>query len=250
MSTKDPAENSIEYVTTFGDSSDFLNGEISAAATESNGSDSETSPSAAAQEAPRPIFNISEAAAILGKSVRALERSLLGRWGNKLPEGWAAKKVRTEKGEEWRLTPPAGFRLRGGSYTPQDTQSSFEMPDLTEFLRGTAESSGKRSLARSEHNYDQPTIVIDRSEEVEHLLRELLSTQKTLSEERRLHMEDLRIISQMQGSMRLLESSASESARAKSDLELTRKELEELKREYNLVLNMPWWKRIFGFNRS
>lgn len=250
MSTKDPAENSIEYVTTFGDRTDFLDGENSTATSELGGVDSEANSSATAQEAPRPIFSISEAAAILGKSVRALERSLLGRWGNKLPEGWVAKKVRTERGEEWRLTPPAGFRLRSGGYTPQDAQSNFEMPDLSEFLRGTTENAAKRSLARSEHNYEQPTIVIDRSEEVEHLLRELLSTQKTLSEERRLHMEDLRIISQMQGSMRLLESSASESARAKSDLELTRKELEELKREYNLVLNMPWWKRIFGFNRS
>lgn len=246
MSTMEPAENNIESVTTFGGTQDFLNEARTSASAEINAQDS-----ASAHDAEPLVLSISQAASILGKSIRALERSLLGRWGNKLPEGWSAKKVRTEKGEEWRITPPAGFRLKSGAYAPQENQSNFEMPDLGEFLRSNlSDSNSKRYPSRIDHGFDQPTIVIDRSEEVEHLLRELLSTQKTLSEERRLHMEDLRIMTQLQGSMRLLETNANENARAKSDLELTRKELEELKREYNLVLNMPWWKRIFGFVRS
>lgn len=246
MSTMEPAENNIESVTTFGGNQDFLNEARISGSAEISAQDT-----ASAHDAEPLVLSISQAASILGKSIRALERSLLGRWGNKLPEGWSAKKVRTEKGEEWRITPPAGFRLKSGAYMPQENQGNFEMPDLGEFLRSNlSDSNSKRYPSRIDHGFDQPTIVIDRSEEVEHLLRELLSTQKTLSEERRLHMEDLRIMTQLQGSMRLLETNANENARAKSDLELTRKELEELKREYNLVLNMPWWKRIFGFGRS
>lgn len=196
-------------------------------------------------DVPRPALTLAQAAAVLGKSMRSLERSLTGRWGNKLPEGWSAKKRKTEKGEEWTLIPPPGFRIRQGN-APEN---------MTRMVEVTAEPPGtsrllmppKRTPWRAEnHRLDYPTIVIDRSEEVENLLRELVSVQKSLSEERRLHMEDMRIISQMQGSLRLLETNASESSRIKAELESTKKELEELKRDYNYVVNLPWWKRLLA----
>lgn len=204
---------------------------------------------------PRPLLTIQQAAVLLGKSVRALERSLLGRWGNKLPEGWSARKVKTESGDDWRIVPPPGFRLRS-------QQSAAGQLHETASERGQAYSANeeqslnsayfmpaRKNYYRSEHSFEQPTIVIDRSEEVEHLLRELLSTQKALSEERRLHMEDLRIVAQLQGSMRLLETNAAENSRTKTELETARQQLEELKQEYNEVLRMPWWKRLFSFRR-
>lgn len=205
-------------------------------------------------EIPRPLLTMQQAAAFLGKSVRALERSLMGRWGNKLPEGWSAKKVKTDKGEEWRIVPPPGFRVRSHGQA-QSEQLNTQVAEQLQ-MRHPSEFSmeytmpQRRNGYRQEHSIDQPTIVIDRSEEVEHLLRDLLVTQKALSEERRLHMEDLRIVAQLQGSMRLLESSASESSRAKSDLEITKRELEALKQEYNQMLSLPWWKRLLGFRRG
>ncbi|MBX9690028.1 MAG: hypothetical protein K2X27_25175 [Candidatus Obscuribacterales bacterium] len=199
---------------------------------------------------PRPLLTMQQAAAFLGKSVRALERSLMGRWGNKLPDGWSAKKIETANGQEWRILPPPGFRVRSRT-SSESVQEHFEDKLETNFdYFSEAVPNNKRQLYRPEHSIDQPTIVIDRSQEVENLLRELLVTQKALSEERRLHMEDLRIVAQLQGSMRLLESSANENSRTKSELTQTQKELDDLKREYNLVLNLPWWKRLFGFKRS
>jgi hypothetical protein len=198
-------------------------------------------------EPPR-MLTMQEAAAFLGKSVRAIERSLLGRWGNKLPDGWSARKIRTERGEEWRIIPPPGFRPGSGVKFASESFEASASLNQTDWLQDL--SAVKKAIYRSEqHSSEQPTIVIDRSEEVERLLRELLSTQKALSEERRLHMEDLRIVAQLQGSMRLLESSAHENSRAKSELESTRKELESLKEEYNQFLRQPWWKRLFGIGR-
>lgn len=200
---------------------------------------------------PRPLLTIQQAAAFLGKSVRALERSLMGRWGNKLPEGWNAKKIRTDNGEEWRIMPPPGFRIRS-HHTGESSGSSSTEAENTRIYSSHQESGlpAGRRMYLSEHSLEQPTIVIDRSEEVENLLRELLSTQKALSEERRLHMEDLRIVAQLQGSMRLLETNAAENSRARQDLADTRRELEGLKQEYNQLLNLPWWKRLFAFKRS
>ena len=43
------------------------------------------------EELARPALTIKEASSLLGRSVRALERSILGRWGNNLPDGWIAK---------------------------------------------------------------------------------------------------------------------------------------------------------------
>ena len=196
-------------------------------------------------EAPRPGLTLAQAASILGKSMRSLERSLTGRWGNKLPEGWTARKTRTDKGEEWRITPPPGFRIRQTNAPDNMTRMAevFAEPPGTERKRATP----RRLPWRPEnHSLDHPTIVIDRSDEVENLLRELLTVQKSLSEERRLHMEDMRIMAQLQGAMRLLETNASESQRLKNELENTKKELEDLKRDYNNVVNLPWWKRLFA----
>ena len=47
-------------------------------------------------EIPRPALTIDEASSILGKSIRALERSIAGKWGNKLPEGWHARKMKID----------------------------------------------------------------------------------------------------------------------------------------------------------
>lgn len=200
-------------------------------------------------EIPHPLLTIQQAAAILGKSVRALERSLMGRWGNKLPEGWSARKIQTEGGEEWRIIPPPGFRVRS-SYVESSPSSSFEKESRFYTRQHENVPQTNRRMYLPEHSLDQPTIVIDRSEEVENLLRELLSTQKSLSEERRLHMEDLRIVAQLQGSMRLLETNAAENARTKEDLREAKRQLDELKQEYNQLLNLPWWKRLFSFKRS
>ena len=193
----------------------------------------------------RPQLTMEQAAALLGKSVRALERSLAGRWGNKLPEGWNARKVKTESGEEWRIIPPAGFKIKS---TRQETEKAIQ--EILSFDPAKTTASSFEILdfnPNSKRGAETPTIVIDRSEDVELLLRELLSVQKSLSEERRLHMEDLRMMTQLQSSMRLIESTAAENATAKSDLEATKQELESLKRDYDRLSNLPWWKRIFAF---
>ncbi len=195
-------------------------------------------------EVPRTL-TIAQAAAALGKSMRSLERSLTGRWGNRLPDGWSARKIRTEKGDEWVIIPPEGFRLPQITAPENMTRMleiSVEPPGATRML-----AAPKRLPWRAQnHRLDQPTIIIDRTEEVEQLLRELVSTQKALSEEQRLHMEDMRLMAQLQGSLRLLETGGSESARIKSELAATQKELEELKRDYNYVVNIPWWKRLWS----
>lgn len=207
-------------------------------------------------EVPRPFLTLKQAAQILGKSVRALERSISGRWGNRLPDGWQARKLQTSSGDEWRVIPPPGFRVRqvAAAGTISDTGA---VSDQTEGEKSpwTYTSSFESSLRRKlpwrsgAHNFEQPTIVIDRSDEVEHLLRELCATQKALSEERRLHLEDMRMIAQLQGSMRLLESNAQENRRVKDELAQAKQELEQLKQNYNQLLSMSWWQRLFGFNR-
>ena len=63
-------------------------------------------------DVPRPALTIEEAAGILGKSVPAIERSIAGKWGNKLPEGWKARKMKLDGEVEWRILPPPGFRIR------------------------------------------------------------------------------------------------------------------------------------------
>lgn len=190
-------------------------------------------------EIPRPTLTLREAAAILGKSLRSLERSILGKWGNKLPAGWSARKVETESGQEWRIVPPAGFRLRHIFQDGSDDEQLDKQSEKKDF-------EGKRRLPRHVgSSIESPAIVIDRTDEVENLLRELLQVQRQLSEERRLRMEDLRLITQMQGSMRLLETNANETGRLKEELVLVKNEFQALKVDYLAVVNAPWWKRLF-----
>lgn len=203
-------------------------------------------------EVPRPFLTLQQAAAILGKSIRTIERSLSGRWGAKLPDGWLARKLRTERGEEWRILPPPGFRVKmtsppaisddggedGGS-TTYDTNKTE--PFVTENFEPAV-----RPKQRPRHTVEQPAIVIDRSEEVEHLLRELVVTQKALSEERRIHLEDLRTIHQLQSSMRLLEVSSNEQARVKQELDAAKAELIEWKQKFEAEANKSWWRRMLG----
>lgn len=185
---------------------------------------------------PRPFLTLEQAAAFLGKSIRAIERAILGKWGNKLPQGWSAKKIPTGRGLEWRIIPPPGFRLRQpGAGSQKDSGGTASS---AEALAGERKQGWLQSV-------DHPSIIIDRSEEVEYLLRELVMSQKQVSEERRLRMEDLRLITQMQTSMRLLEVRASETSQLKSELSVAQQELRSLKEQYLELLNMPWWKRLF-----
>lgn len=211
-------------------------------------------------DVPRPFLTLKQAGQVLGKSIRALERSISGRWGNKLPDGWQARKLQTSTGDEWRIIPPPGFRVRQVAATGttfDTTQTGDSAPNTgwegyqdgsQRIYNSSFESTTRRKLPwrASQNSFDQPTIVIDRSDEVEHLLRELCTTQKALSEERRLHLEDMRMIAQLQGSMRLLETNANENRRVKDELEKAKQELQELKDNYNRLLSLSWWQRLFG----
>jgi hypothetical protein len=231
-------------------------------------------------EVPRPALSIEEAATILGKSVRSLERSILGKWGNKLPEGWKARRMRIDGVDEWRIIPPPGFRVRhtsmsssqsrgvstdqqptseprraaGGqerreraSSSSSSSSSSLGFGFSLEKLIASAGQKAKNELVRAaEFALDEhPTIVIDRSDDVERLLRELNDTQKELAEQRKMHLQDLRLLAELQGSMRLLEMNASQTNTLKEELELAALALREHKRQYQEFLNLPWWKRLF-----
>ncbi|MBX3137478.1 hypothetical protein KF707_14745 [Candidatus Obscuribacterales bacterium] len=236
-------------------------------------------------DVPRPALTIDEAATILGKSIRAIERGISGKWGNRLPEGWKARKMKIDGQDEWRIIPPPSFRIRHSkSGTPRTevmTEKTIEKPapapaqptassrpassDEPLGLRETAENllgfsfnsliqtAGKKAkteLARAaeyamESNMEHPTIVIDRSDEVERLLRQLSEVQKELSDERREHLEDLRLLAEMQGSMRMLELKSSQTASLKDELVEVTRTLQEHRRQYQEFLALPWWKRLF-----
>ena len=301
-------------------------------------------------ETPRPWLSIDEAASVLGRSSRAVERSILGRWGNRLPEGWTARKVKIDGVDldQWRVIPPQGFRLKSNRKTAtlnaeieseddkqtdaQDqesptasvqqakTETSLKAsgeseekadgtdpgPDLKNPKQGEATggteshstaspAKGKAShkpkeeeemshkttrdesftfgplerlfqsasrIAQKElasfvnsgrkerHEIYKPdmeatTIVIDRSDEVEKLLRELADCQRELAQERRARMEDMRLINEMQSSMRLLEVNARETRQIKEDLIDAQTALLEHRKQYQEFLKLPWWKRLF-----
>ncbi|MBS1988945.1 MAG: hypothetical protein JSS83_00430 [Cyanobacteria bacterium SZAS LIN-3] len=282
-------------------------------------------------EVPRPWLTIEEAASMLGRSVRGVERSIVGRWGNKLPEGWQARRVRMDGKDEWRIVPPPGFRVKHskkldpaakealarfqqeqskrdlieakeralqealeeayaksplGTEFSDDSKTTFNAdPDQSEYdynnedrdvTSKTAEAQSGFSLEKLFQSASQlaqkelaslglnvknqlmvdsqnhaagldveHTIVIDRSDEVEKLLRELANVQKELAEERRLHMEDMRLMSQMQNNMRLLEMNATQTSELKEDLQMAQKLLAEHKKQYQAYLALPWWKKIF-----
>ncbi|SRR5579883_1029641 len=243
-------------------------------------------------DVPRPALTINEAASILGRSVRAVERSITGKWGNRLPEGWKARKMKIDGQDEWRIIPPPSFRIRhsnkvrtpgtqimtnsnvlkeGNGWQAEKTdhsgnlareeESSLEskVKDVAESLLGFSlnnliQSAGKKAktelvkaaeYALDNNMMEHPTIVIDRSDEVERLLRQLSDAQKELAEERRLHMEDLRMLADMQSSFRLLEMKSSQTSVLKEELAMATQALKEHKKQYQEFLSLPWWKRIF-----
>jgi len=256
-------------------------------------------------EVPRPWLSIHEAAMMLGRSVRGVERSIIGRWGNKLPEGWQARRVRIDGVDEWRIVPPPGFRVKHSKKLDPATRAALEeaynsspgvedtdyqdedsvrtnydysdedQEDKTVATKTEEEQSGfsfekllqsasqlaQKELASIGLNVKnqlmvdsqshaagldvEHTIVIDRSDEVEKLLRELANVHKDLAEERRQHMEDMRLMSQMQNNMRLLEVNATQTSELKEDLQMAQKLLSEHKKQYQAYLALPWWKKIF-----
>ncbi len=293
-------------------------------------------------ETPRPWLTIAEAASMLGRSPKAVERSIAGRWGNHLPEGWTARKVRIDGSSEWRVIPPAGFRIKHtrkaavnteetqvskepgqakdfeqtedfasedlaqeesgpeelaeklNQQTIQDeikadlqselnslkkekedlemaqktTNSSFNFgfdslekivqsaaqmaqKELASFLGSSSPTNNRERTSRAANlpavirESEPTTIVIDRSDEVEKLLRELADVQKELAAERKAHLEDMRLINEMQNSMRLLEDNARETRELKEDLVLAQTTLIAHKKQYQEFLELPWWKRLF-----
>lgn len=229
-------------------------------------------------EVPRPALTIEEAAGILGKSVRAIERSISGRWGNRLPEGWKARKMKLDGQVEWRILPPPGFRIRRSTTNllKPRTQETDMSPGQTETQSAKSETSAQESGSKStldfgfslekllsagkkagnelvkvaenamENSFEQhPTIVIDRASDVEKLLRELADTQKELATERLMHLEDLRQMHEMASSMRLLEMRGTQTQILKEELEDARKALKAHKEQYEAYLALPWWKKMF-----
>lgn len=294
-------------------------------------------------EVPRPWLTVEQAASMLGRSTRGVERSILGRWGNHLPEGWSARRVRIDGVDEWRIIPPPGFRIkhsrretsrRDGTSTNTSTNtntsantdknssvgrsthastgdsniedveaspitsstepsssakqtetnktasksqekkmaatpnSAVESPssvsepfsfekffqsagkmaqkELASFgltVRPTSERTDKHGIVDAD--IEHATIVIDRSDEVEKLLRELANTQKELAEQRRMHLDDLRLMQEMQRSMLLLEVNAKETGELKQDLTYAQQALKEHRSQYQAFLALPWYKRLF-----
>ncbi|MBI5174911.1 MAG: hypothetical protein HY986_18635 [Candidatus Melainabacteria bacterium] len=299
-------------------------------------------------ETPRPWLSIDEAASVLGRSSRAVERSILGRWGNRLPEGWSARLVKIDGADQdqWRVIPPPGFRLKANrktatvtteieseaskateeqeaqaqtdsvlqtkvetntkegddcqegtnrDLTDRKNQAQGETTVRTESTGAASPAKGKASHKSKEEdemsyktsrddsfsfgpleklfqsasriaqkelasfvnsgrkerhelykpNLEATTIVIDRSDEVEKLLRELADCQRELAQERRARMEDMRLINEMQSSMRLLEVNARETRQIKEDLIDAQTALLEHRKQYQEFLKLPWWKRLF-----
>ena len=214
----------------------------------------------------RTALTIQEAAGILGRSVRAVERSLTGKWGNHLPGGWSARKFVVDGHEEWRIIPPPTFKIHksldrqetkeaakakteslaeGAEMTLQAVLEPLELAaeQLTRHLAMERSPARKTTTVTGED--DRTTIVIDRSDEVEELLRQLSESQKSLAEEMRQHIEDLRLLNQLQGSMRLIEANNQETQKLKAELLEAQKEMLALKRQYHEFLQLSWWQRLF-----
>lgn len=204
------------------------------------------------EELARPALTIKEASYLLGRSVRALERSILGRWGNKLPDGWIAKKIRIDGNDEWRVIPPDSFKVRHRA-KDEDTGREIEgddlIPNLLEEALNIALPSTKPKesfvIKHAEDGLENQTIIIDRSEEVEQLLKELVKVHKALADETRQHVEDLRMLNEMTNSMRLLETNQHNNQILKDELLNAQKDLVAFKHQYEEFLALPWWKRLF-----
>lgn len=204
------------------------------------------------EELARPALTIKEASYLLGRSVRALERSILGRWGNKLPEGWIAKKISIDGNDEWRVIPPDSFKVRHRSKDEEperDIEGDDLIPNLLEEALNLALPTTKPKegfvIKHSDDGLDNSTIIIDRSEEVEQLLKELVKVHKALADETRQHVEDLRMLNEMTNSMRLLETNQHNTQLLKDELINAQRELVSFKHQYEAYLSLPWWKRLF-----
>ncbi len=204
------------------------------------------------EELARPALTIKEASTLLGRSVRALERSILGRWGNKLPEGWIAKKISIDGNQEWRVIPPDSFKVRHRAKdeeSDRDIEGDDLIPNLLEEALNLALPSPKPKegfvIKHSEDGLDNSTIIIDRSEEVEQLLKELVKVHKALADETRQHVEDLRMLNEMTNSMRLLETNQHNTQLLKDEVINAQRELVSFKHQYEAYLSLPWWKRLF-----
>ncbi len=204
------------------------------------------------EELARPALTIKEASSLLGRSVRALERSILGRWGNKLPDGWVAKKIRIDGNDEWRVIPPDSFKVRHRTRDEEatrETEGDDLIPNLLEEALNLALPNAKPKeafvLKPQEDGLENQTIIIDRSEEVEQLLKELVKVHKALADETRQHVEDLRMLNEMTNSMRLLETNQHNNQVLKDELINAQKELVSFKQQYEAYLALPWWKRLF-----
>ncbi|MBP6745917.1 hypothetical protein KA344_11830 [bacterium] len=289
-------------------------------------------------EVPRPWLTVDQAASMLGRSARGVERSILGKWGNRLPEGWTARRVRIDGVDEWRIIPPPGFRIKHSRrettrreasaenhaehHPEHQAESHIEDVDaspisdsaeatvdkqagkqagkpaektatqsqekkmatttnpavaapssisepfsLEKFLQSAGKMAQKElasfglavgpvsdpSTRRNRNelagivdaDIEHATIVIDRSDEVEKLLRELANTQKELAEQRRMHLDDLRLMQEMQRSMLLLEVNAKETGELKQDLSYAQQALKEHRSQYQAFLALPWYKKLF-----
>lgn len=285
-------------------------------------------------EVPRPWLTVDQAASMLGRSARGVERSILGKWGNRLPEGWTARRVRIDGVDEWRIIPPPGFRIKHSRrettrreasaenhaehHPEHQAESHIEDVDaspisdcaeattdkqagkpaektatqsqekkmatttnpavaapssisepfsLEKFLQSAGKMAQKelasfglavgpvsdQSTRRNRNelagivdaDIEHATIVIDRSDEVEKLLRELANTQKELAEQRRMHLDDLRLMQEMQRSMLLLEVNAKETGELKQDLSYAQQALKEHRSQYQAFLALPWYKKLF-----
>lgn len=116
--------------------------------------------------------------------------------------------------------------------------SKLAQKELASFVKGRKEKT-------EVFHAPVETIVIDRSDEVEKLLRELAQCQKELAVERRARLEDLKLINEMQSSMRLLEDHCRETRTLKEELVEAQVLLIEHKKQYQEFLQLPWWKRLF-----
>ena len=220
-------------------------------------------------EIPRPWLTLAEASSIMGRSRRALERSILGRWGNKLPAGWTARHVSIDGQAEWRIIPPPGFRIKrthtsnseptieDAKVTQQEKQKEqkdheFSLEKLFNTIGSSIGTTVKNQLQTASSNISvdaeitPATIVIDRSDEVEKLLRELSDTRQELADQRKMHMDDLRLMHEMQTSMRLLEVNAVETSTLKRELIEAQQMLIEHKQRYDRFVSLPWYKKVFG----
>ena len=177
-----------------------------------------------------PSFSLKEAALLLGKCLRSLERSLTGRWGNKLPDGWsAAKKIgRWKRGMVHNAAARLPLRSPGRCQEKSGGSSPVQHIIAEELFRPLR------------NHFEMST-----GPEVTSLLKELSNSHRELAEQRKLHVEDLRTLLELQSSMRRLEVNASETSKLREELVAAQKDLVTLRDKYLELANQPWWKRLF-----